>query len=165
MAFDSWVEPEVHSVPTAGISIQGRECVAPAAAAPSRYSAGMGWWVPKPAIAASEDVLWTRGANREQSPLRYTGGRLLLTSNRLIFQPNRLDALTRGLPWSADLASVAKVGVEPRGPTVPFLGLTARYRNRLRVELQDGQVEVFVINHLATVVPLLTAALNEHRQH
>jgi hypothetical protein len=120
--------------------------------------------LPRPTLAPNETLQWAGAASREQSALRYTGGRLFLTSDRLIFQQNRLDALTGGRSWATGLENVTNVGVEPSVPTVPFLGLAARNRKRLRVDLRDDDVEVFMINHLTTIVPMLTAALNEYRE-
>ena len=79
-----------------------------------------------------------------------------MTSTRLIHEPNRMPF---GRPWSTQRANVSRVTIEPRGPALPLLGLAARLRNRLRVELADNSVQLFVVNHLDTVLAELRARL------
>jgi hypothetical protein len=108
----------------------------------------MGSWVRDPALDQAETILWKRPANRTQSSWRAVGGRLFLTNSRLIFQPHQFDAVTGGGSWSAPLASVRSVGIEPRNWN-PFSG---GLRTRLRIELGDGDCELFVVNRVRDVV-------------
>lgn len=120
----------------------------------------MGWWVGVPAVAQGETLLWNFAANREQTINRSVGGRLFVTQHRLIFQPNRLDVLFQAESWSAELADIREVGKSPRRPTIPFLGRTAANRNRLKIVQAGGDVDLFVVNHLDSLVERLTAALS-----
>ena len=72
------------------------------------------------------------------------GGKLYLTTQRLLFVPHFLDRLLAGRAWSASLSDIADVGTSPRGEfkTGPFSG---SIRERLKVELRDGGVNLFVI--------------------
>ena len=106
----------------------------------------VGRWVREPELSFGEEILWRRNANREQTSLRQVGGRLFLTNQRLLFTPNRFDDATDGASLSCPVTHVADVAVEPSGLAAPLLGRTARLRRRRRVELQDGRVELFVVN-------------------
>jgi hypothetical protein len=107
----------------------------------------MGIFVRSPQLSGAESVLWKKAANRTQGG-RSVGGRLYLTDTRLIFQPNRFDAVTKGHPWSVPLAGIESVSTEaPDGS--PFSG---GLRTRLRLDLSDGDSAFFVINGIETAV-------------
>lgn len=114
----------------------------------------MGIWVGKPELAESETVRWQCPANRTQSARRAVGGRLHLTGARLVFEPNRMDAVTGGARWSAPLASVRAVGVQRPDGSAFSGGL----RSRLRIDLDGGAVKLFVVSHLDDVVQTLGQA-------
>jgi len=59
----------------------------------------------------------------------------------------------RSRPWKTPRANVRSVTVEPRRLTATGL------RNRLRIELVDGGVELFVVNHLKAALADLSVAL------
>lgn len=103
----------------------------------------MGFWVGKPDLRAGESVQWAPLVNRDQGG-RAVGGRLYVTEARLLFQPNRFDAVTGGKRWVCDLEDVGSVGEAPRDGSFFSGGL----RTRLRLETKSGDVERFVINHL-----------------
>ena len=117
----------------------------------------MGIWVRDPALEQVETVLWKRAANRTQSDRRAVGGRLFLTTSRLLFEPNRLDAVTGGENWSAPLASIRSVGIEPRDGN----RLSGGLRARLRLDLADGDTELFVVNHVDDVVNVIKKAVGQ----
>jgi len=102
---------------------------------------------------------WSCRANRTQSVLRAVGGKLVLEDDRLEFHPHGFDRALSGKGWSAPLASIRLVGSEPRGLN-PFNGAL---RERLRVETDDGSVELFVVNGLAEVVERIEAAIRAGR--
>ena len=117
----------------------------------------MGVWVRGPALEQAETVLWRRAANRTQSDRRAVGGRLFLTASRLLFEPNRLDAVTGGESWSTPLASIRSVGVEARDGNPLSGGLRAR----LRLDLVGGDAELFVVNHVGDVVDVIRQAVGQ----
>lgn len=86
-------------------------------------------------------------ANRTQSTFRAVGGELVLEDDRLEFQPHGFDRALAGKGWSVPLTGIRAVGTEPRGMN-PFNGAL---RARLRVEAEDGSVELFVVNELDEV--------------
>jgi hypothetical protein len=117
----------------------------------------MGIWVGKPRLGNSETVIWRHLANRTQSMNRAVGGCLYLTSARLLFEPNRVDAATGGQAWSASLLSIKAVGRQPRDGS-PFSGGS---RDRLIVELADGTAEMFIVNGLEEVIGVLQQAASQ----
>ena len=123
----------------------------------------MGWWVAKPTLGGVEKIEASWGAGRQQTATRQVGGRLTLTNQRLVFVPNRFDALTGGRRWSVFLTQVREVGDIPRAMTVPMGGRAAQYRRRLRIEQTTGVVDAFVVNHLNDVIDRINAALPDER--
>lgn len=105
----------------------------------------MGLWVKKPSLQRGESVLVCFAANRQQTALRQTGGKLFLTQQRLIFEPTNVDRLTGGYRWSVPRSEIAEVAAEAAQPSLPLLGLAARNRRRLRITLRNGDVELFVV--------------------
>jgi hypothetical protein len=114
----------------------------------------MGIWVRGPDLGQSEKVVWNRAANRTQSRGRAVGGRLYLTQERLVFEPNRVDAITGGSSWQAALGHIA--GVSSQAPDGN--AFSGGLRTRLRLDLADGSVELFVVNHLEDVVRTIRQA-------
>jgi hypothetical protein len=90
---------------------------------------------------------WSCRANRTQSAFRAVGGKLVLEDDRLEFLPHGFDRALAGKGWSVPLAGIRSVGTEPRGIN-PFNGAL---RERLRVEAEDGSVELFVVSDLGEV--------------
>ncbi|MBF6176908.1 hypothetical protein [Nocardia otitidiscaviarum] len=114
----------------------------------------MGIWTREPTLDDGENVTWRRPANRTQGG-RAVGGTLYLTSTRLRFEPNRMDALMGGRSWSAPRTSVTAVGTEARTGGLFDGGM----RNRLRVDLREGAPELFVVGKLDETIETLRAAL------
>ena len=115
----------------------------------------MGIWVGEPALGESETVVWKQNANRTQSGARAAGGRLYLTGTRLLFEPNRLDAISGGQRWSASLDQIR--GADSQSPDGrPFSG---GMRTRLRLALADGTAELFVVNKLSDVIKTIQEAI------
>jgi hypothetical protein len=115
----------------------------------------MSWYVRAPVLRPGETVQWQQHAVRQMDAFRIRGGRLFLTSARLIHEPARLNIRAR--PWKTPRANIRNVTVEPRRLTLPFLGMGLR--RRLRIELLDGGVELFVVNGLKVALADLRAAL------
>jgi hypothetical protein len=125
----------------------------------SRDTYRMGWFVRAPFLRTGETVQWNRAAARQASTFQAPGGRLFLTSTRLIHQPNRLAIGASGRPWSTPRTNISQITVEPRRSTIPLFGMTAGLRKRLRIELVDGSTQLFVVNHLNKVLGDLRANL------
>ena len=98
---------------------------------------------------------WSCRANRTQSAFRAVGGHLVLEDDRLEFRPHGFDRALSGKGWSAPLTEIRSVGTEPRGLN-PFSGAM---RERLRIEVEDGSVELFVVNKLGEVRERVAAAV------
>jgi hypothetical protein len=95
-------------------------------------------------------VRWSKGANRTSSRFRAVGGHLELSDSALSFRPHALDRALAGKEWSTPLSAIASVGVAERGGKGLVFG--GAVRKRLRIELRDGSVELFVMNRLDQVV-------------
>jgi hypothetical protein len=106
------------------------------------------WWLKGVEAEPDEQVAWSQGANRIQKSGRAVGGKLFLSDRRLVFCPHWLDGATGGRTWETPLATIATVGTAP----------TAGRRDRLRIEMADGEEELFVVNRLPEVVSRLEAA-------
>lgn len=115
-------------------------------------------WVEEPQLERGEILEWQRWANREQNRFRQAGGKLFLTNRRFVFSPHRYDKAFGGERWTCDLSNIAAVGVEPRRLVVPYPTFFARYRRRLRIELRDGSIELFVVNRVKDTVEVLEVA-------
>ncbi len=113
----------------------------------------MGIFFKSPNIHAPEKVRWKKFANRTQGN-RAVGGHLYLTQSRLIFEPNRMDAMLNGQSWSASLTSITTVGTDAPNGNVLSGGL----RTRLKLDLEDGRSEYFVVNGVQEVVEVITEA-------
>jgi hypothetical protein len=100
---------------------------------------------------------WSCRANRTQSAFRAVGGRLVLDDDRLEFRAHGFDRALAGKGWSAPLTAIRSVGTEPRG----INPLSGALRERLRVEADDGSVELFVVNDLDEVRQRIERAVAE----
>jgi hypothetical protein len=110
-------------------------------------------WVPKPVLKPGEREIETYRASRSQGS-RAVGGHLLLTNQRVLFYPHKLDALTGGKSWECDLASISHVRVAEQDYK-PFDG---SMRRRLQIECADT-AEHFVVNKVETVVGAIGVAV------
>lgn len=81
------------------------------------------------------------------------GGKLHLTTRRLIFEPHRFERSLQRAPWECELARVSHVEVAPRewNPTSGAL------RRRLVVH-HEGTVDLFVVNRVGRVADAVADA-------
>jgi hypothetical protein len=114
----------------------------------------MGLWVTKFNLRPGETVLWEALANHVRHGIA-VGGKLAVTDQRLLFQPNRIDKATGRKAWDCPRAAISGVDELPRRP-LAILG--GGIRQRLAIQTDDGP-EVFVINHLDRQVPELRKLL------
>lgn len=103
----------------------------------------MGLWLAQPKLEADETIRWQSSAGRSLNRWITSGGKLAVTNRRVLFQPNRFDAITGKELWECPLASVMGFEAVDRNLTV----LAGGMRARLGVQTSDG-VEVFVVNDL-----------------
>ncbi|MGC5258063.1 hypothetical protein ACPXCG_17095 [Gordonia sp. DT218] len=114
-----------------------------------------GGWLASVEALPDERILLKYASNHTQSRRRAVGGRLFVTSDRIVFLPHRLDALTGGRQWAAMVEQVVRVSVEPKGGDTFGGGL----RDRLRVDTDTG-CALFVVNKVAQVRSEMAAALD-----
>lgn len=116
------------------------------------------WWLKSHDALSGEEVGWSCFANRTQNSSRAVGGKLFVTSHRILFSPHWLDAVLGGEIWAVNLHEVTSVGVQPKGGDTFGGGL----RDRLRV-LSAGETDLFVVNGLDALVERLQRALEKAR--
>jgi hypothetical protein len=106
-------------------------------------------------LRSGENIEWRKGANRYQKSGRPVGGRLVLTSMRLIFQPHRLDAALRGQSWEVKLNHIASVGRAPAqvGPS--------SVRDTLWIGVSEEDNEYFIVNKLHSTIEDLRRAAGQ----
>lgn len=118
-----------------------------------------GWWLRREALHPGEICLSHWNANRTQGSRRSVGGRLFLTSQRIVFLPHLLDATLGGAPWLSDRSSIVALAKEPRGRERLAGGL----RDRLKLVLSNAEDELFVVRDVDRVIEELTSALESGR--
>jgi hypothetical protein len=100
-------------------------------------------------LRADEEIAWTRLANRYQQSGRPVGGRLVVTNQRLIFQPYRSD-VPRSEPWQTSLDDVSSIGIVP-----PRIGPNP-VRDSLWVGVDGENDGYFGVNKLKRTVQRLS---------
>lgn len=113
------------------------------------------WFGPPPALVDDERWIAHVPGNRSQGK-RAVGGGLHVTSKRLLFTPNIVDAKLGGKAWYCALADVESVGIEP-GRISLFELFSGGLRDRLAIQLRDGSRELFVVDQPAVLVDQLRA--------
>lgn len=109
-------------------------------------------WKPSQRRRDGEQVLKSFKANRTQSEGRAVGGKLFLTDQRLLFEPGSVDSKTGGEKVSIELNTIEKVSKESsggRGLKDSLFG--GGLRDRLRIDINDQNTELFVVSNLSTV--------------
>jgi hypothetical protein len=101
-----------------------------------------------------EEVLEEFVANYAQSTFRAVGGKLVVTTERVVFTPHHLDAATAGRTVSLPLEDIVEVGVQERGADV----LAGGIRRRLRLRTQEGAAELFVVPNRRHVIDVIERA-------
>lgn len=114
----------------------------------------MGIWTAQPRLGTGETVRWRSSAGRALSRWITSGGQLVVTDRRLLFQPNRFDAATGKKPWELPLDQVVDIEPVDRELTATAGGS----RRRLGIKTSSG-VEIFVVNNLMTKMDELRGLL------
>lgn len=120
----------------------------------------MGIWFRDLQLLPGEQLLWQVACNWEQRGVA-RGGQLGLTSQALIFEPNRLDGLTGGRSRRVPLADIASVGVEAGG--VPKSPVSGGIRRRMKLELANGARELLLVSDLDTRIRDVESAIDRAR--
>jgi hypothetical protein len=116
----------------------------------------MGLFVPRPKLENGEQLIFKFVANHSRGN-RAVGGRVFVTNRRLVFSPNIVDRMTLQKEWHWPSDAIEEVGVAD--PTTELL-FSGGMRRRLRVRLNNGAEELFVVNHVEEVVPRLTEVVS-----
>jgi hypothetical protein len=110
-------------------------------------------------LRSGEQVILKRAANRTVGSLA-VGGRLFLTTERLVFVPHAFERLLgRSSAW-IELPAIAEVGAEPRTGGLFDGGL----RSRLRVARDTGEKELFVVGDIGELVESISEAARGARR-
>ena len=108
--------------------------------------------VPKPVLKPNEREIETYRANRTQGA-RAVGGHLLLTDQRLLFYPHKLDSSTGGKNWECPLKSISDLRMSARGFN-PFNG---SMRRRLQID-RAGATTFFVVSRGEVIIAAIREA-------
>ncbi len=109
-------------------------------------------------LEPGEELVWQRPGNMAWRRGAISGY-LVLTDRRVVFEPHRVEVLKGLKRWSAPLARIAAVGTQPRGYN-PFTG---SLRPRLRLAMEDGSAEIFLVNDLASAIGDIASAVERRR--
>jgi hypothetical protein len=107
----------------------------------------MSIWIAQPKLESGEAIRWKSSAGRALNRWITSGGQLVVTDRRLLFQPNRFDVATGKKLWELPLDNVVDIEPVNREPTVTAGGS----RRRLGIKTSSG-VEIFVVNNLKTKI-------------
>ena len=114
-------------------------------------------WFNKP-VLENESVLYETPANHEQKKIA-RGGKIFATEKRLIFIPNRLDALLGGKPLEMEIANIHEITI--KHATFTFRELfSGALRKRLHVRTTLNENHFFVVDGLESVIKSLGSLLN-----
>lgn len=94
-----------------------------------------------------EVIEWEAYANRTVSKIRAIGGKLYLTNTRLIFSPNFFDKIFNGKAWDVTLNNIVSISRKPGRFSLSNL-FNSGIRDRLKLELENGSYELFLVNNL-----------------
>lgn len=111
--------------------------------------------------ADGEQVLVRWRAGRTQGSRRLVAGHLYLTTRRLVFAPNALEAQLNGAYYQTYLSSIVDLGRQPKD-TSQLLG--GSIRDRVWVEIDDRSVERFRVKDIDEVVARISAAARQAKQ-
>lgn len=81
-----------------------------------------------------------------------------MAEGQLRFRPNAFDKVLGGESADIPLEQITRLGIEPGRASLKEL-FSGGLRSRLRVELGDGSVELFVVGRPAKAVEILQAEL------
>lgn len=101
------------------------------------------WYGSPPELGPDENFVVSYPANRIQGR-RAVGGGLHLTTRRMLFCPNAIDARFGGQRWECAHTDITGVGVEPAAPFSLRTMLRGMRIERLRVHFVD-RIEYFVV--------------------
>jgi hypothetical protein len=110
------------------------------------------WFFRDPVLRPDEHVVTEWLANRSVGAFA-RGGKLVLTDQRVLFEPHQLDRVLLAKPWEADLKAVDNVGTQqPNG--APFNG---GLRERLTLTV-EGRTHLFVVGNVHRVATQIDLA-------
>lgn len=119
-------------------------------------------WFNRPVLSGEETVVASYPANHTQGK-RAVGGKLFLTPRRLIFVPNRMDAVLGGKTWDAAVETVLTISRDR--PHIHIMEIfSGALRSRLAVSTSSGAREFFVVNGLDRVIADLTGHIEARQE-
>ncbi|MEO0415642.1 MAG: hypothetical protein AAF226_11895 [Verrucomicrobiota bacterium] len=117
----------------------------------------MGLWIKKLALADGEEVQLELLANHSLGK-RAVGGKLVITSMRIVFLPNRLDAATGGQRLEITRDQVESVGVQTKDMAISE-AFSGAWRDRLAIYGKSDPFGFFVVNNAQKAVDELKGIL------
>jgi hypothetical protein len=108
-----------------------------------------------PTLDHDEALVWSTGASRvgSEGVGRVVGGRVFVTTLRLVHRPGYIERLFRGQEWECNLGDVVHVGVGRR-----FTSAISALGQLVPVNLTRGRVEMFRVWNGSKFAARVTAA-------
>lgn len=98
-----------------------------------------GWWITSFDLEPGEEEVASYSANYRRGDDRPWGGRLYVTSDRLVFLPHFIDRFLGGHPVEIDLTAIAAVDRESSPGTTSVA-------KQIRVVRETGEDAFFVVS-------------------
>jgi hypothetical protein len=114
-----------------------------------RVGKALGFRVAPPTLMGSEQICWAGRANRSQNRVRYVGGRLYLTNQRLMFRCSKLESRLGGDEWEVALAEL--MGVEATKGRLATMTIRPR----------SGKVERFRVSDVDRATETIASAIDD----
>jgi len=113
-----------------------------------------GWWITRQSLEPGEEKLAGYPANYLRGDERPWGGKLYLTTHRLIFLPSFID---RFMGSESVIFELAEVTVADRETTASIQSA----KDQIRVVLDSGEDEFFVVQHPDATVDAINDAIGQ----
>ena len=118
----------------------------------------MGIWFVDPEVGPGEQCLHRATVNQLLDLGRAVGGKLVVTDQRVLFEPNRLDRLTGGRGWAMNLREIQQVVIEPGGKQGVARYGPAGARPQVVMTTGSGESTVFVVRDRDGLVAAVAGA-------
>jgi hypothetical protein len=114
-------------------------------------------WFKHPTLKGGETVQLAYPANYTQNQWRAVGGKLFITTQRVIFLPHVFDDLLGGKSIELSLESIVDLFVRERSLSFKEL-FSGGLVDRLGIRLNNGQEFLFVVWHVQETMMAIDAA-------
>ena len=119
-------------------------------------------WFNEIQLLDGEEPILSYPANHTQGK-RAVGGKLFITSCRIAFAPNRLDAKMGGDSWEMRISNFCSAGTD--NPRVRISEIfSGALRTRLSIHSEKGEVQYFVVGKPEAVASEIGDAIHQQAE-